>query len=292
MGRNDQLLTAARSTFEANGDWSKTCDDVLSFRKLAKRSEGACKVLVGLLAHEDIIVRLLSAEALSEVRAESRRSIPVLVDVLDVYGSMGYPAEYSIYAQLALRSLANYREEAIAAEKAVWPFLYSQPDSHLRICATQVLVSMADASDASRTIISLLSSPNDPVLRDFCTKAIQRRQEQPPEVAASTTEGYLLQVSGKELKQALKEITRFRKKGMRELMILSFVDGELRFTMDSVSVGVSATGVWRGDVLAPALAIYLLAKVPPKEQTVRITLQGDRLRIGSSIIRVQWGAES
>jgi hypothetical protein len=295
MGKEcDALLRSAKATFEANGDWSKTCDDVLAFRKLAKRSDGARRVLVGLLSHEDVIVRLLAAEALSEIRADSRRSIPVLADVLDAYGGMGYPPEYSMYAQLALRSLANYEQEAVAAEKTVWPYLYRQDDLHLCIRAAEVLMNVADASDASRTIVSLLCSHRDVVLRELCQKRLLKHDEEGREQAApqeSRAEGYVLHVSGKELKQALKEITRFRKKkGMGELMILSFADGALRFTMDSVSVGASAKGTWPGDVLAPALSIYLLARIPPKEETVKVILDSERVKIGSSVINVQWGA--
>ena len=99
-----------------------------------------------------------------------------------------------------------------------------------------------------------------------------------------------LEVSKKELTKALKQIVRFKKAaGKAELMMLSLVNGLLRFSMASVSVGVPATGVWDTDVLAPAFSIYLLARVPLRTDPVQITVSDGKLRIGSSVIPVQWG---
>ena len=86
----------------------------------------------------------------------------------------------------------------------------------------------------------------------------------------------------KELTDALRQITRFKKrKGKRELMMLSFADGVLRFSMLNASVGISAKGTWPTDVMALAASIYGLARVPLKEDTIRIAVEGDHLKIGS-----------
>jgi hypothetical protein len=98
---------------------------------------------------------------------------------------------------------------------------------------------------------------------------------------------YCLTVDRKHLTQALRQITRFRKRaGKREMMMLSFADGLLRFSMANVSVGIAAEGTWPTDVLAAAASIYGLSRVPLAEDTVRITLEEDRLKIGSSVMRV------
>jgi hypothetical protein len=101
---------------------------------------------------------------------------------------------------------------------------------------------------------------------------------------------YRLEVGKKELTNALRQITKFKKiRGKREMMMLSFADGMLRFTMSNVSVGIPAEGKWESDVLAPAFTIYGLARVPLKEDPVQITVEGDHLRIGSSVVRIEWG---
>ena len=62
---------------------------------------------------------------------------------------------------------------------------------------------------------------------------------------------YRLEVDKKELTGALRQITRFKKrKGKSELMMLSFADGVLRFSMLNASVGISAKGTWPTDVMA------------------------------------------
>ena len=100
---------------------------------------------------------------------------------------------------------------------------------------------------------------------------------------------YHLTVAKKELTKALRQIAKFKKKaGKAEMMMLSFDNRLLRFSMTNVSVGVPAMGVWPADVLAPAFAIYLLAKVPMTADPVEITVSDGRMRIGSSVIEVQW----
>ena len=102
-------------------------------------------------------------------------------------------------------------------------------------------------------------------------------------------ERFHLEVSKKELTKALKLIVRFKKAaGKGELMMLSLKDGLLTFSMAHINVGVPATGVWEVDVLAPAFSIYGLARVPLLTDPVVITVRDDKLRIGSSVIMVQW----
>ena len=102
---------------------------------------------------------------------------------------------------------------------------------------------------------------------------------------------YHLEVSNRELTNALRQITMFKKRaGRREMMMLSSDGKRLRFTMSCVSVGVSARGTWQSDVLAPAASIYGVARVPINEETVRIIVDGDWLKIGSSAMRVERGA--
>lgn len=100
--------------------------------------------------------------------------------------------------------------------------------------------------------------------------------------------GYSLQVPRQPLIDALRRMTRFRKKkGRGEMMVLSFKDGMLSFSMSNVTEGVPAEGVWCGDVIANSLILYRLAKVPPLEETVTICVEDAKLHIGSSVGPVQ-----
>lgn len=288
----DEMLNAAQAALEACGKWNKTCDDLLKFRELAKRSESAWSVLVELTSHEDLTVRFLAAEALSCVHAEAKHAIPILVGVLDAYAEQGYPAEGEIFPRIALDSLVNYSTSAVAAESSVWPYLHCQTDLRLRMYAAVVVLAMSEVSTASWTIMCLLCSHEDETLREFCRDVVKKRCDQRRAQSEDTADApgrYELRVNGKELRKALKQLTLVRKrKGKSEFMVLSFADGVLSFSMDKITSGASAEGTWPGEVVALAASIYGLARVPPKSETVRVTLEGDRLRIGSSVMTVEW----
>ena len=103
---------------------------------------------------------------------------------------------------------------------------------------------------------------------------------------------YHLEVNKKELANALRQIVRFKKlAGKGELMMLSLVDGLLKLSMANVSVGVPAIGTWETDVLAPACSIYGIARHPHVTDPVVIKAADNRLMIGSSVIRVEWGGQ-
>jgi hypothetical protein len=107
------------------------------------------------------------------------------------------------------------------------------------------------------------------------------------------SEEYRLEVNKKELSNAFRQIVKFKKTaGKGQLMMLSMVDGLLRFSMPGVSVGIPAMGEWDTDVLAAALSIYGLARVPLKTDPVVITVRDGKLRIGSAVMAVQWGGTS
>ncbi|HUV04773.1 MAG TPA: hypothetical protein VMX94_06665 [Armatimonadota bacterium] len=106
-----------------------------------------------------------------------------------------------------------------------------------------------------------------------------------------STDRYHLEVDKKELTNALRQITKFKKrKGKGEMLMLSFEHGVLRFSMANASVGIDAVGAWPADVFVPAASIYGLARVPLSEEKVEIVVEGDWLKIGSSAMRVEWQA--
>lgn len=289
---HDELISDLGAFLQAAGRWTETCDHVAKFRQLARRSDAALAVLVELTSHDDLTVRFLAAEALSRVQAEAKHAVPILAGVLDAYAAQGYPPEGEILARMALDSLANYGTTAVDAESSVWPYLHCQSDLRLRMYASLVVMGMSEASNASWTILCLLCSHQDEPLREFCRDAMKARQAQLQARAQGsddTPQPYELGVDGKELRTALKQLTLARKRrGKSEFMVLSFADGVLSFSMDKITSGASAEGTWPTDVLAPAASIYGLARVPPKSDTVRVTIEGDRLRIGSSVMPVQW----
>jgi hypothetical protein len=289
----DKLVARAKDFLTSGSEWCKTCDEVAKFGQLAERSDSAVSVLLELASHENGMVRFLSIAALARVGAEPKRVVPLLVAVLDAWREMGYPEDREDEAIIALVSLAKYGTAALPAESAVWPCLYARKNPELRQAAASVLVNTASESLASQTIVQLLCSDNDEPLREFCRGLIagpskQAAPETKPEVSEHP-QRYQLRVDGKELRKALKQLTLVRKrKGKSEFMVLSFADGVLSFSMDKITSGVSAEGTWPGEVVALAASIYGLARVPPKSETVRVTLEGDRLRIGSSVMTVEW----
>lgn len=96
---------------------------------------------------------------------------------------------------------------------------------------------------------------------------------------------YHLTVDRKELTHALRQITKFKKrKGIHELMMLSFADGVLRFSMLNASVGIAATGTWPSDVMALTASIYGLARVPLKDNTVRIVVAAYAAHVHNNVI--------
>ena len=304
----DELLRLARSVFMIGADWEQSSAALADLRQAAETSFEAREELVKLIYHPDGMVRIMAAEALARVHTAPQEAIPVLCAVLDVYTDMGYPDDREDYARVALGALGHYDHEAVVAEEIVWRYLHCQKNLNLRMYAAQVVVNIAAASTASWTIMSLLCDHQQDALREFCREIVREKyptQSETREAPASSeclgesveskledlpdTEHHL-EVSKKELTNALKQIVKFKRAaGKAELMMLSLVDGLLRFSMASVSVGVPATGVWDTDVLAPAFSIYLLARVPLKTDPVVITVIDGKLRIGSSVIPVQWG---
>jgi len=101
---------------------------------------------------------------------------------------------------------------------------------------------------------------------------------------------YLVLVPRKPLVDALRRMTRFRKKSARkELMSMSFRNGLLTFAMLNVSEGVPAEGVWANDIMANCAILYGIAKVPPIEDPVVIKVEQGQLHIGSAVTPVHLG---
>jgi len=102
--------------------------------------------------------------------------------------------------------------------------------------------------------------------------------------------GHRVLVARTPLMDALKRMTRFRKRAARrEMMSVSFRKGLLTLTMMNVSEGIPAEGVWANDVLVNSGILYNLAKVPPIEDPVLVKVEQDRLYIGSAATPLQLG---
>lgn len=129
-----------------------------------------------------------------------------------------------------------------------------------------------------------------PAVRAYVAELQARERECAPVEPGPGNEGpHELLVNTKELMGALRQIVRFRKRpGKGEMMMLSFDGALLKFSMLDVAVSVPATGTWAGDMFAPALSIYGIAKVPPKGDEVRITTDGRRVKIGTSVLPLTW----
>lgn len=102
--------------------------------------------------------------------------------------------------------------------------------------------------------------------------------------------GHFVLVPCKALVDALRRMTRFRKKSARrEMLSISFRNGILRFSMMNVSEGIPAEGVWANDVLVNCGILYNLAGVPPKDDPVVIRVSDGNLYIDSAVTPVQLG---
>ncbi len=97
-----------------------------------------------------------------------------------------------------------------------------------------------------------------------------------------------VQVDRSELLQAFKSIKRLTRAGEKAEAVLSFEGGALSIALPGMEVGAAATGDLAGRVRVPAQFIQMLAKMPPTGDPVVFTVEGDRLRVGSSTTPCTW----
>ena len=171
----DELLNLARSVFSIGDDWETTSEALVQLRKDAESNADAREELLKLIYHENGSVRILAAEALARVHTAAEHAIPVLCAVLDVHREQGYPPERENWARLALGALGHYGDEALIAEKVVWPYLHCQNNLNLRMYAAQVVINVAIRSNASWTIMSLLCDHQDSTLRAFARESVHEK---------------------------------------------------------------------------------------------------------------------
>lgn len=102
--------------------------------------------------------------------------------------------------------------------------------------------------------------------------------------SGSSDQGHSVTIPRDTLTAAFRRMTKFRKgtAARREMMLLSFRDGTLTFSIHNVSERLPADGMWSSDIMANCGILYNLAKVPPVEDPVLVRVDQDRLHIGSA----------
>lgn len=95
---------------------------------------------------------------------------------------------------------------------------------------------------------------------------------------------YRLEVDRTEFITAIKSIAKFKRKSKTGGLWLSLIDDELVMKMPFVTICVVARGAWPGEVSMDAGIIWKLAAVPPSGDPVIVSIDGDRVKIGTTVV--------
>lgn len=97
-------------------------------------------------------------------------------------------------------------------------------------------------------------------------------------------EEHRLEVDRKEFLSAIKSIAKFKRKSKTGGLWLSLIDDELVMKMAHVTICVVAHGTWPGEVSMDSGIIWKLAAVPPNGDPITISIVGDRVKIGTTVV--------
>jgi hypothetical protein len=97
-----------------------------------------------------------------------------------------------------------------------------------------------------------------------------------------------LTVSRSELEPAFALLRKLCKPRSSEQAVLSFDGACLHIELGGMAVAPAAIGQWSGQARVTGKFVLALAKVLPEGDPVKFSVDGDRLRVGTSVAKCAW----
>ena len=95
-------------------------------------------------------------------------------------------------------------------------------------------------------------------------------------------------IKRKDFIAALKQLPRSQVRNYKNELRISFHEGNIRFRSYGIDIGMSAVGEWPGSATMYMGGVAGLKTVPPKIDPIIMEMEGDKLRIASSVFQCQW----
>lgn len=97
-----------------------------------------------------------------------------------------------------------------------------------------------------------------------------------------------LEVDTQELVRALKDLRIGLKKNTSQRASLTYAGGLLEIALRGAVVRIDAEGHWRGTTHVAVQPLATLARIPPKNQRLKITYEDGRVKLGTMRLVAEW----
>ena len=162
--------------FVLPGKRRPTIRSVVELRSYSKQYGSVRQRLRELLKDDDLLTRILAAEALSVAGVFPEEAVPVLTGFMDHVRSEGLVNDYVVLLGICLLALSHYGTKAVRAGLSVWMYIYSQDNVRLKVGAVGVVSRFAKVSKANRIILRNLCKSKVPDVREKARSIVRSRE--------------------------------------------------------------------------------------------------------------------
>ncbi|OPX99884.1 MAG: hypothetical protein A4E60_02597 [Syntrophorhabdus sp. PtaB.Bin047] len=170
------LFAAVRFSREAPPHSEARIRAVIELRAYSKEHETVRERLRELLKDDDILTRILAAEALSVAGAYPEEAVPVLQMFLDYARKAGQVDHYHAWLAMCFLALIHYGTRATSAFRSVLFYIYQQDNVRLKLGAVEVIARFAKTSKASRILLRGLCNSKMPEVKERVRHIVESRE--------------------------------------------------------------------------------------------------------------------